>query len=123
MNIVTTEAIEAGATVTVEGYRGVAFRVDGWAEINVPIMCLALACAGCGNVGEHEHWCDVVEFTEEVEVESDEWETTEDQSRVVVHMVGDDRRFTVEVEAVEVLAEDGYCHGCGQIGCQWDTES
>ena len=32
-------------------------------------------------------------------------------------MIGDDYRHHVSVGDVSLLADDGYCPGCGQIGC------
>ncbi len=44
----------------------------------------------------------------------------EDQSevqQVKIRMVGDDRDFLVDRSEVEVIEEDAFCGGCGQIGC------
>ena len=46
-------------------------------------------------------------------------EQIEDRSRVVAHMIGDDRDFTFEVGELEPIDDDAYCGCCGQIGCQW----
>ena len=40
-----------------------------------------------------------------------------DLGRVVCVMVGDDRRFTHDVDDLTPLDDDDYCSGCGQIGC------
>ncbi len=37
--------------------------------------------------------------------------------RALVIMVGDDHRHVVDPEDMELIAEDSYCDGCGQIGC------
>lgn len=37
--------------------------------------------------------------------------------RVLMVMVGDDTRHSVDPEDVTRIPEDGYCPGCGQIGC------
>jgi hypothetical protein len=42
----------------------------------------------------------------------------EDRSRVRAVMVGDDRVFTFDVDELEPLSGDDYCHECGQIGCK-----
>lgn len=42
---------------------------------------------------------------------------TEDRSRVRAVMVGDDEVHIVDVEDLHVIPEDGFCRGCGQIGC------
>lgn len=39
------------------------------------------------------------------------------EDRVVCHMVGDDSKFTFEVDELTKLEEGDYCPGCGQIGC------
>lgn len=40
-----------------------------------------------------------------------------DESTAIVIMVGDDRRHEVDADELVELPEDGYCPGCGQIGC------
>ena len=42
---------------------------------------------------------------------------TEGRSRVRAVMVGDDAVHIVDVEDLHVIPEDGFCRGCGQIGC------
>jgi hypothetical protein len=37
--------------------------------------------------------------------------------RVLMVMVGDDRRHVVDPEDVTELAADAFCRDCGQIGC------
>jgi hypothetical protein len=46
-------------------------------------------------------------------------EQIEDRSRVVAHMIGDDRPFTFDVDDLEPIKDDDYCSGCGQISCGW----
>jgi hypothetical protein len=59
------------------------------------------------------------------------WETEPDQDsewtgeevrtgRIVVVMIGDDRRFVVDPEDVTPLADLDYCAECGQVGCTHD---
>jgi hypothetical protein len=38
--------------------------------------------------------------------------------RVVVCMVGDDRKWSVGEDEIEPLRSSDYCGGCGQIGCK-----
>ncbi len=56
------------------------------------------------------------------------WETEPDEDthwsgyevrtgRVLAVMVGDDHRHRVDPEDLTPLAEDKFCHTCGQIGC------
>ena len=42
--------------------------------------------------------------------------------KVLMVMVGDDRRFTIDPEDVTELADGTFCYGCGQIGCGHDTD-
>ena len=49
-------------------------------------------------------------------VEPEEVET----GRVIVVMVGDDHRYTVDPEDLTVLDDLAYCHVCGQLGCGHD---
>lgn len=46
-------------------------------------------------------------YVEEIEV-PDRW---------VCVMVGDDRLFSFDEEDLQVIDEDEYCVGCGQVGC------
>jgi hypothetical protein len=39
--------------------------------------------------------------------------------RLTAVMVGDDKEWYVDPEDVTELSEDGYCRGCGQVGCAW----
>jgi hypothetical protein len=53
--------------------------------------------------------------------ENTEWTgIMERTGRVVVTMVGDDRRFAVEPEDVTPLDREDYCGICGQVGCSHD---
>lgn len=36
---------------------------------------------------------------------------------VTVVMIGDDREHLVEADTLTPLPPDGYCRGCGQVGC------
>jgi hypothetical protein len=50
--------------------------------------------------------------------EDTEWSGYEvPTGRVVMVMVGDDRRFSIDPDACTILHDDDYCPGCGQIGC------
>lgn len=99
----TNEEFDFDATYKVEGYNGIAWRVDQYA------------------VEEYE-----VEIPHEVENDYGELETTyeydielvEDRTRVVCHMVGDDREFIHDITDLTKLSDDEYCPECGQIGCK-----
>jgi hypothetical protein len=51
-----------------------------------------------------------------------DWTGIEDENRGMVRavMVGDDHVHLIDVDDLEVIGEDDYCHSCGQIGCQHD---
>jgi hypothetical protein len=38
--------------------------------------------------------------------------------RVLMVMVGDDRKFPTDPEDVQPIADDAFCRDCGQIGCR-----
>jgi len=88
----------------VKGYNGVAWYLISYKKDRVPTRCLATDADG------NEYWEDDWSETEEVE----------DRSLVIAVMVGDDRKFTFDIEDLEILKEDDYCHECGQIGCTSD---
>jgi hypothetical protein len=46
-------------------------------------------------------------------------EEVEDRTRVVAHMIGDDRDFTFDIDDLTPIPDDAYCACCGQVGCQW----
>lgn len=99
----TIKQINFDAAFTVRGWRGIAFRLIGYAKINEPIMCYLLD--GDGN---------------EVEQESGEYDQVEDRDNVIAVMIGDDRKHIVAVEDLTEINEEQFCHSCGQIGCQHD---
>ncbi len=50
--------------------------------------------------------------------EDTEWSGYEQPTgNVVAHMIGDDRSFTFDPDDLTPIAEEDYCGGCGQIGC------
>ncbi len=46
-----------------------------------------------------------------------ESEEIEDRGVVRAVMVGDDRVEIVDVDDLELIGEEDFCRGCGQIGC------
>ncbi len=44
-------------------------------------------------------------------------EEIDDRGRVRAIMVGDDRVEIVDVDDLELIGEEDFCRGCGQIGC------
>ncbi len=94
-------AIDFDAHYRVDGYRGIAWSLIGYAHETLPTICY----------GEDE---------DGNEVELEDWSETErvdDLTKVVAVMVGDDRKFTFDVDEVTPINEDAFCHECGQIGC------
>jgi hypothetical protein len=56
---------------------------------------------------------------EEVPDEDTEWSGySVPTGNVLMVMVGDDRKHSIDPEDVETIEEDDYCHECGQIGCK-----
>jgi len=79
-------------------------RVTGWGK--------GIAFQFCG------HPKDVKEFWVDLGDNNGFWETDEyeDDSRAIVVMVGDDRKFTVDTLNLALLNRSDFCGGCGQIG-------
>lgn len=49
-----------------------------------------------------------------------EYEECTDENFVIAVMVGDDREHIVDVDDLTEIADNEYCHTCGQIGCSHD---
>jgi hypothetical protein len=82
----------------VRGYRGVAFRPFGHpVTVEVEWVEDLMRRDGC--------W---------VEAE------TVDLDRLVVVMVGDDERHTIDADIASVLPREAFCGECGQVGCPHD---
>ena len=91
------------------------YKVDGWDGI-------AWCFAGYPRRWEPYTYLAVDEETgEECEALSDdgEWVDKDDSGRVLMVMVGDDRKFEVDESTCTPIADDAYCASCGQIGCHW----
>lgn len=69
-------------------------------------------------------WGGIAFYAHSAETEADEdtiWSGIEEPTgRVLMVMVGDDRRIPIDPEDVIPLDEADYCSQCGQIGCQAD---
>ncbi len=66
--------------------------------------------------------CAVRVYGWETEPDEDtEWSGCENRTgRVIVVMIGDDQRFTVDPDDLTPLDRADYCAECGQIGCECD---
>lgn len=94
--------IDFDARYSVRGFRGIAFRLWGYSgEWQIP------------------EWTDTDDDGNDVTYYGEEPEWVEDRSRVLAIMVGDDHRWTVEVDDLTPISEEDYCGSCGQIGCGW----
>ena len=90
---------------------GIAWRLIRHLEepVEVSVECNDVDCPEWGPDDEPvtvPHWHYDVELTERLDL-------------VVAHMVGDDAELTLDVSELVKIDEDGYCGGCGQIGCGW----
>jgi hypothetical protein len=92
--------VDFDAHYAVDGYRGIAFYLRGYATRQVEVE-------------------DSYELDGETYYDYSV-ETIEDDSMVRAVMVGDDREHIVDVDDLTVISEDDYCSGCGQIGCGHD---
>lgn len=101
-----TQILDVGDRVSVDGYSGAAWVIDGRPLRWEPEIELLLDDDG-----------------EEIEIPSEAWgewvpDETSDSWRC--HMVGDDREFLHDESALSPLSGDDYCSECGQIGCTAD---
>jgi len=92
----TTE-INFNEHYTVDGYRGIAFYLIGFATETVE-----------------------TETVDEIDGETVyfyDHETVEDRGFVRAVMVGDDREHIVDVDDLTMIADEDFCQECGQTGC------
>jgi hypothetical protein len=109
-------ALDFGARYTVDGHRGIAFYLTGyateWTEESWEVACDNPAHVWnlCDESDDecHDPWCYLYNEPEEVE--------RTDMVRAV--MVGDDREHIVDVDDLTEISEEDYCPGCGQVGCK-----
>jgi hypothetical protein len=99
---------------TVQGYRGVAWRVYGW-ELEGVFPEYETECS-CFGEDVHCRFCD---GSGKVWIQEDEPEEVR-TGRVICVMVGDDRRFTFDPDELTPLDDLDYCASCGQVGCTHD---
>ena len=49
-----------------------------------------------------------------------DWSIAQSDSMVRAVMIGDDRTHIVDVDDLTLIADEDYCHECGQLGCSHD---
>lgn len=87
---------------TVRGYRGIAFSFAGYPKRWEPNYSIAE-----NDDGSYD----------QIDTGEGEWVEDPDCGRVIMVMVGDDRKHEVDESDCTEISEDDYCGGCGQIGC------
>ena len=90
-----------------------AYRAHGYAVI-------AWRATGYAQEWTEEQWEYLGEDEDPANYAYSEPEQYDDTSRVVAHMIGDDRDFTFDVDGLVPIARVDYCGECGQIGCAHD---
>lgn len=100
--------LNPGDVVKVRRFGAVACRVVGFPKVWEPTMVYA---TDPETGDEYE--------TEDPDGEG-EWVDDAASGRVVVIMVGDDTRHTVDADDCTAIAREDYCGECGQIGCTHD---
>lgn len=94
------EHLDTEARYEVRDWPGVAVRIDGYPRKWEPYT---------------------YQDEDGLEIDSEEeGEWIEDEGQVIVVMVGDDKRHTVDVEDLTKLDDLAYCLECGQVGCTRD---
>lgn len=97
------------ARYSVRGYRGIAFYLLGYATEQQYEGDLLLC---------DDEECD--HQTSEMCWAEGDWSIVTDTDKVRAVMVGDDREHIIDIDDLTKIADDDYCHGCGQIGCTAD---
>lgn len=139
-NMTAEDAAEFPAPITmdgryaVDGYRGVAFRLIGWAQKWEPETVLTEWCGWCYEPVDYQQgtgtpFCTCEDTADYGRSIHESWEETgdgewiPDPSGGIVRavMVGDDRVHEVAISDLIPLADEDYCSGCGQMGCGWGS--
>lgn len=95
----STHTIDLDARYRVNGYDGIAWWLEGY--VRTPRVDSETDELVCDWLGECDDAYDI------------------DTTRVVAIMVGDNRRHEIDIDDLELIADDAYCSCCGQIGCGW----
>jgi len=97
------DMFSVGDYVTVNGYKGIAWYVQGHDKVWEPETYW--------EIDDDDHTHKYLADTGEGElIDGDDWVCT---------MVGDDRDFTFEEHELTKIPEEDFCGSCGQIGCGW----
>jgi hypothetical protein len=78
---------------------------------------IALFVRGYAQTWEPYTYLETDDNGDEYECDSDEGEWVDNEDRVIVTMVGDDRKHEVDPSDLAALPDDEFCDGCGSIGC------
>lgn len=108
--------LDASARYSVAGYDGIAFYLRGFLTETVQPECEGHPAEDCGEDGLYCSIGDVLYC----DGSCNSPEEIVNESLVVAVMVGDDREHIVDVSDLTILADEDYCHECGQIGCGHD---
>jgi hypothetical protein len=88
-----------------KGFGGIALRVVAYPKVWEPDFSFAMDSFG----EEYEY-----------DTGNGEWVENPDSGRVLVCMVGDNRKYELDREDLTPLAREEFCGECGQIGCAHD---
>lgn len=106
MDAATTEqGFDFEPAYRADGYGAIAWRVTGYAQ-----------------EWTQESWeyCGEGDEEDDANYYYNEPEPYDDVTRVVAHMIGDDRDFTFDIDELTAIDREDYCGECGQIGCAHD---
>lgn len=112
----TVARLDMDARYAVKGYPGIAFYISGF-----PRRWESWLSLGRCSDRDCECWTENGEMHEFDNGEGEWVPQDESCGRVLVVMVGDDRKHNVSVDDLTELAPGAFCHECGQVGCGWHT--
>ena len=106
--MISTE-LDMSARYSVAGYVGVAFRLLGWSpEDQYEGDVIVCDDEDCDHALSEMCWAE------------GGWSIVQSDSIVRAVMIGDDREHLVDVGDLTLIADEDYCHECGQLGCGHD---
>jgi hypothetical protein len=107
--------LDTEARYAVKGWPGIAFFIHGFPARLEPVTALGTCEDSLCACREDENELHEIETGETDEIEQDET-----CGRVIVVMVGDDRKHEIDTDDLTKLDDLDYCAECGQIGCGHD---